>query len=164
MATSTFTHSSGTNGFLVPPFIAMSSELIGLANGSVAVSSGYGTAGKFTSTNFGNAPQMYAWAVFGSSVAAPSAGANLTGWYVHSPDGGTSYEKVSTVSGLPRSPDFIIPANSTGAYAAAEVIYGIGVPPTPYDNCRIAIQNNLGVTLSTAATSIYFGPVADDAV
>lgn len=160
MATN-FLHAAGTNGFLTTPFNLMTTELNTLTNGSTVVSSVGGTSGVFSQTNTTQGQYGYVWITLGGNFAAtPAAGANLTGWFINSTDGGTTFEKSSAVP--PRAPDFIIPLNAA-TYAASDVVYASGLVPLPYGSFKVLIQNNAGTSASTASSGniLKCGPTAD---
>lgn len=115
----------------------------------------------FSQTNFGSAKYGYVWLTAGSSMV-PIAGGNIAGWWMNSPDGGTTYEKGPyTASPMPRSPDWIIPFSTAASIAAGDVVYAPGAVLLPWATCKVSIQNNSGVALSSAGCAITCGPVKD---
>jgi hypothetical protein len=159
--TANFLHATGTNGFIATPFSLMTTELNTLTNGSVAVSSVNGTSGVFNQTDTAHAQYGYIWLTLGGNFAAtPAVGACITGWFINSTDGGTTFEKSSAAP--PRAPDFVIPLTNA-AYSASDVVYASGLVQLPYGSFKVLIQNNAGTSASTASSGniLKCAPVAD---
>lgn len=167
MATN-FLHSPSTaaNGFLVTPFSVIgassTSTTVGtLAN--IANAAGVVSTAAYNQTNTGNAQYGYFYLVTGSSSTwQPTAGGNLTGWFLNSPDGGATY--ISTLLLPPAAPpDFIIPiAASTSQALPAQAICGwSSLVPLPYSTFEVYLQNNSGATSPTVSSVIKCAPVAD---
>jgi hypothetical protein len=141
----------------------MSTELNSLANGSAATSSVGGTSGVFTQTNFANAIWSEIYFTAGGAFT-PTAGGFIAGWYLKSPDGGSTYESAistpsTTVMALPRSPDFIIPFDAV-ALAANNQKWGQSYFKNPWPTCKVLIQNLTGAALYSSGNLIKAGPVA----
>jgi hypothetical protein len=164
-----FLWSTGFSGLTVSSQVTlMSTELVSLAastssTSGIAVSVATGSSGYFTSTWTGQAVWgeiMYSMGAPGSSVNVMGGGANLSGWFLISPDGGVTSE--STVSAPPRPPDFIIPfppttiAPSASPFKASQIVR---LPPVPF---RVMVQNVSTNTLggSSAAPTLKLAPVA----
>lgn len=160
----TVLHSTGgSNGYLTAPFTLFSTTELtsAIVSSGTALSSVGGSTGVFTQTNFGSAKQGYIWLTAGSSMV-PIAGGNISGWWVQSPDGGTTFEKAPyTASPMPRAPDWIIPFSTAASLAAGDVVYAVGTVPLPWATTKVTIQNNSGVALSSAGCNIACGPVKD---
>jgi len=160
--TSTFVYSGGaSSGYLVSPITLTSTSLLAsLPNGGFALSTA-----SFNQSNTGGAIQGNVWLVNTSTAGVQqTAGANLAGWWVHS-DAAGNFEVTSTVAGMPRPPDFIIPLPSTSTSLSTSGNYfAQGMPTFPPDNFKVFIQNNAGVTLGSTAGYLQMGPVAYDAV
>lgn len=160
--TSTFTHSSGSSGYLATPFQVFSTtELVSLTNGTFIISSSsYGPA------NTLNGLQGYIWlANLSTSGVQQTAGANLAGWFLHADNAGNFEVFSTTGAGNPRPPDFIIPLPSTSTTMSTSGNYfAVGAPPLPYGFFKVGLQNNAGVTLSAQVGNLFIGPTADDAV
>jgi hypothetical protein len=157
MATNFLEYSGGTNGFLTAPFNLMSTELNALANGSNAVSSAGGTSGVFTQSSWGSG----IWGVIdlvAGGAFTPTAGGYLAGWFLYSPDGGTTFEKVVAATDLPRAPDFIIPLFAS-AYAANDVSSS-GLVKLPWWSHKVYIANHAGVALASTSNLIKGASVA----
>lgn len=149
----------GTNGFIATPFNLMTTELNALASGSVATSSVGGTSGVFTQTNFANAQKCFITFKAGGAFT-PTAGGNITGWWLMSPDGGTTFEiALGSNLALPRPPDFIIPLFAS-AYASGNLSFS-SVIRAPWSSCKAFIQNNSGVALAATGNVIQAAPVAE---
>src|SRR6185312_9275681 len=111
MATN-FLYAAGTSnsGLLTAAVTLMSTELNALASAGVIISSVGGTSGLFTNSN--TAQGIFADLFFTlGTVTSMSVGANLTGWFLTSPDSGTTLESTTVVP--PRAPDFIVPLDAT---------------------------------------------------
>lgn len=150
---------ASTVGYFSAVTTLISSELVSLGS-SLAVTS----ASIFTSSgNFGQAIWGEALVHWGGAIT-PATGAFISGWFLRSADGGTTFETVvnSSTTGVPRGPDFIIPLSSF-AYASSGVAYATGIVKMPWSPVKVMIENNAGVTFPSSATAytlIQLGPVA----
>ena len=154
MATN-FLEAVGTNGFITAPFNLMTTELNSLANATNAVSS---VAGPFTQSNFSSA--IWCSVHFKSGGAfTPSAGGYLAGWWLFSPDGGSTFEKVVSATDQPRTPDFVIPLFAS-AYASSDLAQAYGIIRCPSWSAKVYIANHSGVALPSSGNVIQAGPVA----
>jgi len=148
-----------TAGYFSATVTLMSTELVSLGSSLTAIS-----ASTFTSSgNFGQAIWGDVWVQFGGSFTG-SAGSNIAGWFLRSPDGGTTFEtQLSSAAPMPRPPDFLIPI-STKAYASTNICYGSGLVKMPWAPFKVYIQNagssNTLPSSATAYTTINLGPVA----
>lgn len=158
MTTNFLEYSGGTNGFLTAPFNLQTTELNALANGSNAVSSVGGTSGVFTQASWGNGIWGVADFVAGGAFT-PTAGGYLAGWFLFSPDGGTTFEKVVAATDMPRSPDFIIPLFAS-AYASNDVSQSSGIFRIPFWSNKVYIANHSGVSLPATGNIIKGASVA----
>ncbi len=170
--TSNFLHyvggaSPGPYGFLVQPFEFFNqtdAAFDTLTNTSAVTSANAGTSGKFDQTNFASAMYGLIWFIVGDTGWTPTAGAVISCWFLHSPDGGSTFE--DTVPARP--PDFYFSLQAS-AYSAGDIIYASGAGPggvveLPWDVCKIYAQNNTGATMGNTSTThakMYCGPVAD---
>jgi hypothetical protein len=149
---------AGASGFKATPFNLMSTELNALGSGSSATSSVGGTSGVFTQTNFVNC--IWGEIAFTAGGAfTPTTGGYLAGWFLLSPDGGTSFEKVVASTDLPRAPDFIIPFFAS-AYALNDISQASGIVKLPWWSTKLFVVNHAGVALSASGHLIKCGPVA----
>jgi hypothetical protein len=148
-----FLLAAGTNGFLATPFNLQSTELNALTNGSSATSSS-----AFTQTNTANAIWGEIAFTAGGAVT-PTAGGYIAGWFLYSPDGGTTYETTASNTDLPRSPDFIIPLLAS-AYAANNIAQASGIVRLPWWSFKVFTVNHSGATLPATGNLIKLGPVA----
>lgn len=154
---------SANSGNLIAAFNLMTTELQSITNGSVIVSSVGGTSGKFTSSNTGQGIWgQILWSVGNPGIGtALQAGACIAGWFLQSPDSGTTLETTTVVP--PRPPDFIIPLPATTIAAGAAPFAASGLVLIPSLQFKVLIQNNTGQTLGTGATTAPFlklAPVA----
>lgn len=157
MATN-FLEAAGTNGFIAAPFNLQSTELNALGSGNSAISSVGGTAGVFTQTNDANAIWGAIDFVSGGAFT-PSAGGYIAGWFLYSPDGGTSFEKTVANTDLPRAADFIIPLLNS-AYAANDISQAQGIIRLPWWSYKVFVVNHSGVALPATGNLLKLGGVA----
>ena len=152
-----FLHTPGTNGFLVTPLAATSgTDLSGIANGSTATCTPV-----LNQTSLGSAQRgLIYFSVVTAGPTVTTAGANLTGWYLHSPNAGTTYEGTQLNAALARPPDFIIPLPSA-TLVTGVVYFASGIPNLPYDTFKLYVQNNSGTALTSNNHVISIAPVAD---
>jgi hypothetical protein len=149
-----------TVGYFSAVTTLISSEMVSIGSSLTMVS-----ASTFTSSgSFGQAiwGEVY---FYTSATFAPVAGGYLSGWFLRSPNGGTTFESTTGSSGIAigRAPDFTIPF-STVSYASSDVIGGSGLVRMPWSPSRVFIMNNSGATMpasnSTNYPAIKLGPVA----
>lgn len=153
-----FLYDAGTSGFLATPFNLQSSELNSLANNNTVISSVGGTSGVFSQTNTVNA--MLGAVYFSAGGAfTPVTGGYLAGWFIRSPDGGSTFERIVTNTAPPRSPDFILPLFAS-AYASADLAWSQDPElRLPFEFFKVLIQNLSGVTLPASGNLVKLGPV-----
>jgi hypothetical protein len=166
MATN-FLEAAGTNGFVAAPINLQSTELNALAGGSAATSSVGGSSGVFTQTSFSNCPWISVYFTSGGTFT-PVVGQCLYGWFLLSPDGGSTFETAvstpsATVLALSRSPDFIIPLDNA-AFASGNIRWCQGrFIKAPWESTKVLIQNVGGsspVALPATGNLIKAGGVA----
>jgi len=168
MATN-FLHAAGTNGFIATPFALLNASDTGmnaLASGGAVTSANGGTSGKFNQTNFAAAKKGLLYFNVVTAGFTPTAGGCIAGWWLHSPDGGSTFESLvstpsATVSAVARVPDFIIPLYQGGTALAAGNIIFSGVIDLPYDTVKCVVQNMSGAAFGAGAHTIFCAPVAD---
>lgn len=158
MATNFLDYSGGTNGFLTAPFNLMSTELNTLSNGSSATSSVGGTSGVFTQASWGSGIWGVAHFVAGGAFT-PTAGGYIAGWFLYSPDGGSSFEKVVSNTDLARPPDFIIPFVNS-ALASNDVVQSSGIIRLPWWSTKVFVVSHVGVSMASSGNLIKLGSVA----
>jgi hypothetical protein len=147
-----------TTGYFSAVTTVMSSEIVSLGSSLTATSASIFTS----SASFGQAIWADVLVHWGGTIA-PTAGGFISGWFLRSPDGGTTFETVpSSAVGLARPADFIIPL-STISYASSNVAYGSGIVKMPWSPFKVQLQNSAGATFPSSAsayTLIQLGPVA----
>lgn len=165
-AATDFLLAPGTNGFVATPFNLQSTELNALASGACATSSVGGTSGVFSQANFavGGAGAIGLEVYFTSGGAfTPIQGQSLEGWFLFSPDGGTTFETQTatcstSVQPFARAPDFIIPLTNA-AYASGNIAQMQGfVWPAPNASFKVVIWNTGTTALPATTNTIKAGP------
>jgi hypothetical protein len=142
------------SGFIVNPFDLMTTELNGAGSGTTQVSSVGGAGGIFTSeTNFGQAIWGQIWFEPGAAMS-PASGGFLSGWFLTSPDGGSTFE----ASPPQRNPDFIVPLPASVASGSLYAADGLVRLPAP--DAKVALENNTTVSLPASGSHLKVGPVA----
>jgi hypothetical protein len=171
-ATTTFLESPGTNGFVVTPFNLQSTELNALASGACATSSVGGTSGVFSQANaaVGGSGAIWGSTYFTSGGAfTPVVGQALYGWFLLSPDGGTTFETQTatcstTVPPLPRGPDFVIPLSNAAYASGNDAWVGGRFVQLPFESYKVVIWNTAGGAAATALPAtgnlVKTGPAA----
>ncbi len=148
---------------LVNAFNLMTTEIESLTNGSFIISSVNGSSGVFTLTNTGQAIFGDIFFSFGNPGVGSllSAGACISGWFLPSPDGGTTYEVTTVVP--PRPPDFLIPCPASTIGSGVPPFKAQGLVRLPALQFKVMIQNNTGQTLGNGGTTVPYlnlAPVA----
>lgn len=160
-----FLWDSGTtnNGLLASYLTLMTTELNTLATAGVIVSSagGLSTNGIFNSTLTGRAQMGDIYLTLASAVTTVGNGANLSGWFMTSPDAGTTFEQVTLAP--PRSPDFTIPM-PVGLLVTPFVYKTVGVHkvPIPATYFKIVVQSNAGVSFPASGNTLKLAVVGLD--
>lgn len=144
--------------------VLIGGEASALTNGSAVTSSYWDNDGIIDSPETDQGIQGDLWFQSGGAFT-PAAGGFLSGWFLPSFDGGTTFETAistpsSTVPALSRSPDFIVPLDNA-AYAAGNIRYCQGrfVAPLPTVSFKTLLQNNSGVSMA-ATWAIFLAPWA----
>ena len=158
----------GSNSGLLASAITLlgnTSELSGLVNSTSAstglvTSSVNGSSGLFTNANTAQAIWGEIFLTLGAIGSALSAGANIAGWFLTSPDSNTTLEATTLVP--PRSPDFIIPLPATTISASATIAYKApGLVRIPSLQFKVLVQNNTGQTLANSSNNVLkLAPIA----
>lgn len=158
MATS-FLWNSGTsnNGLLATAITLQSTELNTLTNSSIVTSSVGGASGVYKQSDTAQAIWGELFLTLGAIGTALSSGACITGWFVQSFDGGTTFEQSSVAES--RSPDFIVPLPNTtiGAGTINKANGLVRLPALPF---KVMLQNNTGQSLASSANTLKLAPVA----
>jgi len=155
-----FLDTAGTGGFIQTVFNLMTTELNALASGSAATSSVGGTSGVFTQSSWSNAIWGSAYFLAGGAFT-PTAGGYLAGWFLLSPDNGSTFETListpsTTVLALGRSPDFIVPTYEGGA-AWANTNFRVQQGrycKLPWESHKIVVQNLSGAALPATGNTL----------
>lgn len=148
---------TSNNGLLTAAVTLMSTELNSVVNAGTAVSSvgGASTTGVFKNSDFAQAMIGNLYLTLGTISSAVSAGGNVAGWWLESPDGGTTYENTVSGAAQARPPDFILPVPAT-TITSGWVFPGVLVR-VPALVTKVFIQNNLGQTLASSGNTIKLG-------
>lgn len=157
-----FLWANGTSntGLITPLLTLISTEANSLANTNTAISTVGGTSGLFTQTNTAQgiwAEMFLTLGVIGSALSANSP--NVSGWFLDTPDGGTTIESPATNTGLPRPPDFIIPLPST-TITAGWVFKATELIQIPSLAFKVYIQNNTGQAFASSGNTLKIAVVA----
>jgi hypothetical protein len=161
-----FLYYAGTSGppntgNLVSAFTVMSTDLTStgtLASSQTAVSASSNIGnlnGVFNSSMYGQGIWADLFLTHGTSVAsAMSAGANVAGWWMTSPDAGTTFESIvgASYTPLPRPPDFLIPHPATTINAGL-TFKSAGIVRIPALVHKVFLQNNTGQTIFSSVTA-----------
>ena len=144
-----FLYGAGTSnsGLLTTLLTLQTTELNSLASAALIISSVGGASGKFTNND--TAQGIYCDLFFNlGTVTTMSVGANLAGWFLTSPDSGTTYESLTVVP--PRAPDFVVALDATTGnkvYAARRVVL-------PALQFKVLVQNNSGQSFTASGNTL----------
>lgn len=141
--------------------LADTSELASLTTGSYVVSSVSGSSGVFTNNDALQAIWAELFITLGAIGTALTAGANISGWFLQSYDGGTTFEQSSVAP--PRGPDFIIPLPAT-TISAGTTWVASGLIMLPALKYKVGVQNNTGQTFAASGNTLRSAPVNMQAV
>jgi len=78
-----------------------------------------------------------------------SAGAALSGWFLTSPDGGTTFESATVVP--PRPADFVVPLDAT---TGNKVYKTTGLIRLPALKFKVLVQNNSGQSFTATGNTL----------
>lgn len=82
----------------------------------------------------------------------PNAGSTINGWFLLSPDGGTTYEDGSSSIQPARAPDFIIPVRAVASGPQLIIIDRVRFPVGNFK--PIVLNNNLGLSLASTGNTL----------
>lgn len=154
MATDFLWAAGTTGGLVTTAFAVVTTEIEGLTNNSITVSSNTFTNG---SASQGMWADIFYYVGNPSITAALSAGANVAGWFLTSLDGGATFE-TSPVTAT-RPPDFIVPCPSI-TVTAGNLFKSTGSVFIPALTYKVAIGNYTGQTLASGATTAPYVKIA----
>lgn len=146
-----FLFAVGTSGFTTTPFTVLTTELNALADATLSTLG----AAKSQSTT-GSAIWGHVWFKSGGSFTPLSASPILSGWWITSTDGGTTFEKSSATP--PRAPDFVIPLIAA-AYAANDLVFAPGLVRLWAPSIKVLLLNSTGAALPATGNVLTIGPV-----
>lgn len=151
---------TGNNGLLGTAFnfMADTSELASLANNAYVVSSVSGTSGVFKNNTTFQAIYGELPLTLGAIGSALGAGAVLSGWFLKSYDGGSTFEQ--TAAAPSRNADFYFNLPAT-TIAAAAVYWAANIVLLPAIPFKIGILNSTGQALAASGNTIKCAPVAE---
>jgi hypothetical protein len=152
-------YATGTSnsGLIASLLTLQSTEMNSLANAALIVSSVGGSSGKFTNANTGQAVFGDVFLTLGAIGSTLTAGANLAGWFLVSPDSGSTYESLTVAA--PRPPDFIIPL-PTSTISGGAVYKSAGRVVIPALQFKVLVQNNTGQAFASSANTLTLAPQA----
>lgn len=160
MATS-FLYAAGTSGYVGGLVNFLTTDLNTWASAAVILSSVNGTSGVFSQTTTGNAIWADVLYVNGTATTTPTGAPNISGWFVKSNDGGTTFEPATAA--LPRPADFIIQL-PTAALVAGQIFFAAGRILLPASSFKVLVQNNSNVALTGTGNKIVFGAIGVQSV
>ncbi len=154
---------ASNNGLLQSALTLLSTEMNSLANAGTALSSVGGSSGLFSNSDTGQATQGDVYLTLGAISSALVAGAVVSGWFLPSPDGGTTFDNYVSGAALSRAPDFIVPLPATTITAGwAYKSFGMHKVIVPAYKFKVMIQNNTGQTFASSGnTLILASPTLD---
>lgn len=128
-------------------------ELYGLATGGYKISSTSGASGVFTNavnTTSGTSSAVWCeiFLTLGAVGTALGAGANLTGWFLTSYNGGTNFEDPNGTVPV-RSGDFYIPLPAGATVTSGSIWKASTIVQVPSLKFKVGVQNNSGQTFSS---------------
>lgn len=150
-------YATGTSnsGNLVAAFSLQTTELNSLANAALIVSSVGGSSGKFTNIDTGQGKLGEIFLTLGT-VTTMTAGGSLSGWFLLSPDSGTTLESLTVVP--PRGPDFYIPLDATTGNKTYKAYGQVKLPALQF---KVLVQNNSGQAFTSSGNILKLAPIAE---
>lgn len=156
-------YDTGSNGYTAALTLTAGTDLASLASGGAVTLTGGGSAGVSSQANTANG--LLAEVVFKTVTAGftPTAGGCISGWWLKSGDGGSTYETTpatasTTVPALPRPPDFIIPLDAAALGTSAVKFSTYCVPPPSTFKCLV--QNNSGAAFGAGNYTLALNVIA----
>ncbi len=141
-------NTGASNGSIIAPLtLTAGADLASLASGAAVTLTGGGSSGVSSQTNTGSAKRGIVYFQTVTAGFTPTAGGNVSIWFLNSPDGGTAYESTpatasTTVPALPRPPDCIIPLDVV-ALGTSALKYSLPCK-LPEGTFKVVVQNNSG--------------------
>lgn len=154
-----FLYAPGTSnsGLLANAVTLQSTEMNSLASAALIVSSVGGASGKFTNSDTAQGIFADLFLTLGAIGSALTGAPSLTGWFLTSPDSGTTLESLTVQP--PRPPDFIIPLPLTTIGAGA-VYKSQGLVRLPALQFKVLVLNNSGQAFAASANTLKMAPYA----
>lgn len=146
---------ASNSGLLTAAVSLQTTELNALANAALIISSVGGASGKFTNNDTGQAKVGEIFFFLGT-VTTMSAGGSLSGWFLQSPDSGTTLESLTVVP--PRPPDFIVPLDATTGNKTYKAAGPVKLPALQF---KVLVQNNSGQAFTATLNTLKLAPIAE---
>lgn len=150
-------YDTGTNGFIATLTLTSGSDLASLASGGAVTLAGGGAAGVSSQANTGSGKRGYVMFKTVTAGFTPTGGGVISGWWLNSDDGGTTYESTpatpsATVPALARPPDFVIPLDAAAlGTTAVKWSYPCKLPEGTF---KVLVQNNSGAAFGAGNYSL----------
>lgn len=148
---------TSNSGLVVSSFNLLTTELNSLTNTSLIASSVGGASGKFTNSNTGQAIWGEIFLTLGAISSPLAANPQLNGWFLVSPDSGSTLESKTVQP--PRNPDFIVPLPAT-TIGAGSVYKASGLIKLSALQFFVLVQNSTGQTFAASANTLQLATTA----
>lgn len=156
-----FLWNAGTSntGLLTSATTLLTTEMNSLANNATALSSVGGSSGVFTNSSTAQGMMGEIYLTLGAIGSGLSNGACLPGWFLVSPDGGSTFENVVSGSAMARPPDFVVPLPAT-TITAGWVYKSASFVMIPALEYKVFVQNLSGQSFAASGNTIKIAPYA----